>query len=89
MKFASSLLQRKLPTAAATRAFVNAGCLMSYGENRGEMFHRAAVFVDKILKGVKPAELPSSSPQSSAKALGLTIPPALLGRELLNRQLCN
>jgi putative ABC transport system substrate-binding protein len=70
---------------------------MSYGENRGEMFHRAAVFVDKILKGVKPAELPIEQPTKfelvsnlkTAKALGLTIPPALLGRELLNRQLCN
>jgi putative ABC transport system substrate-binding protein len=87
-------LQRKLPTAAATRAFVNAGCLMSYGENRGEMFHRAAVFVDKILKGVKLAELPIEQPTKfelvsnlkTAKALGLTMPPALLGWELLNRQ---
>jgi putative ABC transport system substrate-binding protein len=70
---------------------------MSYGENLGEMFHRAAVFVDKILEGVKPAELPIEqstkfelvSNLKTAKALGLTMPPALLGRELLNRQLCN
>jgi putative ABC transport system substrate-binding protein len=70
---------------------------MSYGENLGEMFDRAAVFVDKILEGVKPAELPIEqstkfelvSNLKTAKALGLTMPPALLGRQLLNRQLCN
>jgi len=81
-------LQRKLPTAAATRAFVDAGCLMSYGENLGDMFRRAATYVDKILKGAKPADLPIEQPTKfefvinlrTAKAFGLTIPSSLLAR---------
>ena len=81
-------LQRKLPTAAAPRNFADAGCLMSYGESLGDMFRRAAVYVDKILKGAKPADLPVEMPTKfelvinlkTAKALGLTIPPSLLGR---------
>jgi len=81
-------LRRKLPTAAGTRAFVDAGCLMSYGESMNDMFRRAAVYVDKILKGAKPADLPVEQPTKfelvinlrTAKALGLAIPPSLLGR---------
>jgi putative ABC transport system substrate-binding protein len=81
-------LQRRLPTAGVGRTFADAGCLMSYGENQGAMFRRAAWFVDKILKGAKPADLPVEQPTKfdfvinlkTAKALGLTIPPSLLGR---------
>jgi putative ABC transport system substrate-binding protein len=81
-------LQRKLPTAVFGRSFVNAGCLIYYGENMGDMFRRAAVFVDKILKGAKPADLPVEQPTKfdliinlkTAKALGLTIPQSLLQR---------
>jgi len=81
-------LQRRLPTAVFGRSFVNAGCLIYYGENTGDMFRRAAVFVDKILKGAKPADLPVEQPTKfdlvinlkTAKALGLTIPQSLLGR---------
>jgi putative ABC transport system substrate-binding protein len=82
-------LQRRLPTAAffATR-FPEAGCLMSYGENLDDMWRRAAAFVDKILKGANPADLPVEQPTKfelvinlkAAKALGLTIPPSLLLR---------
>jgi putative ABC transport system substrate-binding protein len=61
---------------------------MSYGANREEIWHRGAVLVDKILRGAKPADLPVEQPTKfklvinlkTAKALGLTIPPSLLGR---------
>jgi putative ABC transport system substrate-binding protein len=81
-------LQRRLPTVAFGRTFADAGCLMYYGEDTGDMFRRAAVYVDKILKGAKPADLPVEQPTKfdlvinlkTAKALDLTIPPSLLGR---------
>jgi putative ABC transport system substrate-binding protein len=81
-------LQRKLPAAGHGRAFAYAGCLMSYGENLADMSRRAATYVDKILKGAKPADLPVELATKfeliinlkTAKALGLTIPPSLLGR---------
>jgi len=78
----------RLPAMYAFRQFVDAGGLMSYGPNIPETFRRAAVFVDKILKGTKPADLPVEQPTKfelvinmrTAKALGLTIPPSLLLR---------
>lgn len=79
--------QRRLPAAGVGRSFADAGCLISYGENQAAMYRRAAAYVDKILRGAKPADLPVEQPTKfelainlkTAKALGLTIPPSLLG----------
>ena len=84
----SLALQRRLPATGYGRVFANAGCLMSYGENERAMWRRAAVYVDKIFKGAKPTDLPVELATKfeliinlkTAKALGLTIPPSLLGR---------
>jgi len=81
-------LQRLLPAGGQGRTFAYSGCLMSYGENLTDMSRRAATYVDKILKGAKPADLPVEYATKfefvinlkTAKALGLTIPPSLLGR---------
>ena len=81
-------LQRRLPTVTYGRAFADSGCLISIGENLPGMYRRAAWFVDRILKGAKPAHLPIEQPSKvelvinlkTAKALGLTIPPSLLAR---------
>jgi putative tryptophan/tyrosine transport system substrate-binding protein len=80
--------QSRLPTAYEYREFVNDGGLMSYGPNLRDLFSRAAYYMDKILKGAKPTELPMEQPtkfelvinMKTAKALGLTVPQSLLAR---------
>jgi putative ABC transport system substrate-binding protein len=77
-----------LPTIASTRQFVKAGSLMSYGPDPADLVRRAVGYVDKVLRGAKPADLPIEQPTKfelivnlkTAKALGLTIPPSLLAR---------
>jgi putative ABC transport system substrate-binding protein len=78
----------RLPAVYEHRLFVNAGGLLSYGPNFAAIFYRAATYVDKVLRGARPAELPIEQPTKfelvinlkTAKALGLTIPPSLLLR---------
>ncbi|MFL6805923.1 MAG: ABC transporter substrate-binding protein [Xanthobacteraceae bacterium] len=78
----------RLPTMHGHREYVEAGGLMSYGHNLPNQFRRAADFVDKILRGAKPADIPVEQPTkfdliinvTAAKALGLDIPPTLLAR---------
>jgi putative ABC transport system substrate-binding protein len=81
-------LAARLPTMSAQREFVESAGLMSYGANFPDLNRRAAEYVDKILRGAKPADLPVQQPTRfdlvvnliTAKALGLTVPPTLLAR---------
>jgi putative ABC transport system substrate-binding protein len=81
-------LKQRLPVVGRGREFADAGCLTSYGENLDEVYRRAATYVDRILKGMKPADLPVEQPTKfelvinlkAAKALGLTIPQSILRR---------
>ena len=80
--------RHKLPAVYFERFFVAAGGLISYGPNFVDQYRRAASYVDRILKGEKPADLPVQAPTKyelvinlkTAKALGLTVPLSLLGR---------
>jgi putative ABC transport system substrate-binding protein len=82
------MAKNRLPAVYAAREFVDAGGLMSYAVNFQDVFRRCAVYVDKILKGAKPGDLPVEQPTKfelvinlkAAKALGLTIPPSVLAR---------
>jgi len=87
-RVAELAVKHRLPTVVGVREYVEAGCLASYGTDYPDLFRRAATFVDKILKGAKPADLPVEQATTfelainmkTAKALGLTIPPSLLVR---------
>jgi ABC-type uncharacterized transport system substrate-binding protein len=85
-QIANLVITHRLPAMAEGSDFVEAGGLMSYAASDAESFTRAAYYVDKLLKGAKPSELPIEQPMTfeliitliTAEALGLTIPPTLL-----------
>ncbi len=87
-KIAKLLAKHRLPANSVWSSFTEAGVLMAYGPSLPDLFRRAAVHVDKILRGANPADLPVERPTKfelvinlkTAKALGLTIPPSLLLR---------
>jgi putative ABC transport system substrate-binding protein len=87
-RLAELAMRHRLPTMHSSREYVEAGGLSAYGTNLAALFRRAAVYVDKILKGAKPGDLPIEQAQEfelvvnlkTAKALGLTLPPAVLTR---------
>jgi putative ABC transport system substrate-binding protein len=87
-RIAPFTLKTRLPSAYGYREHVEVGGLMSYAPSYHDLFRRAADYVDKILKGAKPGDLPIEQPTKfelvlnlkTAKALGMTIQPALLGR---------
>jgi len=87
-RLADLAARSRLPTAYGVRESVEAGGLMSYGTSFLDLYRRAATYVDKILKGAKPADLPVEQPTKfellinlkTAKALGLTIPQSIVGR---------
>ena len=87
-KIAELAAAHQLPAVYQAREFVTAGGLMSYGPSLKDNFRRAATYVDKIIKGAKPADLPVEQPTKfeliinlkTAKALGLTLPESLLAR---------
>jgi putative ABC transport system substrate-binding protein len=88
VRIAELATRAQLAALCPFREFVEAGCLMSYSANVKDLYRRAATYVDKILKGAKPGDLPIEQPTKfefvinlkTAKALGLTIPPSLLHR---------
>jgi putative ABC transport system substrate-binding protein len=81
-------LKSHLPTICGLAQYAHAGAFMSYGANLDDMFRQAALYIDKIFKGARPADLPIEQPNKfellinlkTAQALGLTIPPSLLQR---------
>lgn len=87
-RIATLAVRSQLPTIFIRREYVEVGGLMSYGPNNVEQFRHAATFVDRILKGANPADIPVEQPTklellinlTTAKSLGLTIPPSLLAR---------
>jgi putative ABC transport system substrate-binding protein len=87
-QIAAFAIKKKLPSISFSNEFPEAGGLMSYGANFLDLFRRAGTYVDKILKGAKPADLPVEQPVKfefvinlkTAKHIGLVIPPNVLAR---------
>jgi putative ABC transport system substrate-binding protein len=88
LRISTLALAARLPTISGVREYVEAGALLSYGPHFTDLFRRAAEYVDKILRGAKPGDLPVEQPAKyelvinlkTAKALGLTIPESFLLR---------
>ena len=87
-RIADLALKIRLPSVYGTREYVEAGGLMYYGADQADSSHRVAYYVDRILKGAKPADLPVEQPTKfdfvinlkTAKQIGVTIPPEVLAR---------
>jgi putative ABC transport system substrate-binding protein len=87
-RIAEMALRNRLPAASIQRELAEAGFLLTYGADIRDLYRRSAIFVDKIFKGAKPADLPVEQPTKfelvinlkTAKALGLDVPPSLLAR---------
>src|SRR5437764_6225596 len=87
-RFRAMVIRNRLPAISAVREYAAAGLLLTYGPDLSDLFRRSAVFVDKIFKGAKPADLPVEQPikfelvvnLKTAKALGIELPTALLQR---------
>ena len=87
-RIAELAVKNRLPSVYGTRDFVDSGGLMSYGADIADSYRRVAYYIDKILKGAKPADLPVEQPTKfelvinlkTAKQIGLTIPPNVLAR---------
>ena len=87
-QIADLAIKNRLPSMCERSDYVEAGCLMSYSASATESYRRAATYIDKILKGAKPADLPVEQPTKfefvvnlkTAKQIGLTIPPNVLVR---------
>ena len=87
-QIAELAIKNRLPSMCERSDYVENGCLVSYAANNADQYRRAATYVDKILKGTKPADLPVEQPTKfefvinlkTAKQIGLTIPPNVLAR---------
>ena len=87
-KFAALAAQQRIPVISGWQEFARAGGVMSYGPNVAKTYRRISSYVDKILRGSHPSELPVEQPTQfelvvnlkAAKALGLTVPPTVLAR---------
>jgi putative tryptophan/tyrosine transport system substrate-binding protein len=87
-RIAQIAIKRRLPTVGSVREYADAGWFMGYGPSLTDQYRRAATYVDKILKGAKPDDLPVEQPtkfelvinKKTARALGMTIPPSLMAR---------
>jgi putative ABC transport system substrate-binding protein len=87
-RIAEFAVKNRLPTVTNTAAYIKEGLLAGYGPNVPEQYHRAAIYIDRVLNGAQPAELPVEQPTKldlvingrTAKALGLALPPSILLR---------